>query len=98
MGLLDVLLGAPEAGALLEGGVRVALDARELTERCMGIFRRDDETDRLLREETAALIPAELTTDDGDVQLVVQELPVEIRRLVGADINIHRRVLLHVVL
>ena len=98
VGLLDVLLGAPEAGALLEGGVRVALDARELTERCMGIFRRDDETDRLLREETAALIPAELTTDDGDVQLVVQELPVEIRRLVGADINIHRRILLHVVL
>ena len=71
VGLLDVMFRAPEAGTLLEGGVGVALDARELTERCMGIFRRDDETDRLLREETAALIPAELAADDGDVQLVI---------------------------
>ena len=71
VGLLDVLLGAPESGALLEGGVRVALDARELTERGVRIFTGHHEADRLLGEEVGTFIPAELAADDGDVQFVV---------------------------
>ena len=71
MGLLDVMFRAPEAGTLLEGGVGVALDARQLAEWSMRIFTGHHEADRLFGEKIRAFIPAELTADDGDIQLVV---------------------------
>lgn len=72
VGLLDVMFRAPEAGTLLEGGVGVALDARQLVERCVRVFTGYNEADRFFRKEICAFIPAELTADDGDVQLVVR--------------------------
>ena len=71
VGLLDVLFDAPEAGTLLEGGVGVPLNARQLAERRVRIFTGHHEADRLFGEKICAFIPAELTADDGDVQLVV---------------------------
>ena len=38
VGLLDVLFDAPEAGTLFKSGVGVALDARQLVQRCMRVF------------------------------------------------------------
>ena len=72
VGLLDVLFDAPEAGTLFKSGVGVALNARELVERCVRIFTGHHEADRFFRKEICAFIPAELTADDGDVQLVVR--------------------------
>lgn len=96
--LLDVLLYAPEACTLFKSWVGVALNARELVERCVRIFTGYHEADRLFGEKAGTFVSTELTADDGDVQFLVQELPIEIRRLVGTDIDIHRRGLLHVVL
>lgn len=69
--LLDVLFDAPEAGTLFKSGVGVPLDARQLAERGVRIFTGHHEADRLFGEEIRTFVPAELTADDGDVQLVV---------------------------
>ena len=69
--LLDVLLDAPEACTLFKSLVGVALNARQLIERCVRIFTGYHEADRLFGEEAGTFVPTELTADDGDVQLLV---------------------------